>query len=520
VRSIRLFLAIAGVAAVSSCTAGAALAGQPVFLVSGGGNGHGVGMSQYGAEGFALHGYTYGHILAHYYPGTAISRTGNTDVRVLLAAGRNSALVGSTGRFRVTDAEGRNFMLPASVQRVTRWFSVLGRRHRRRLLRFPLHFSPGVAPLTLNGAAYRGSLAVVLGLDVVNVVPLESYLRGVVPAEMPSHWLRQALEVQAVAARSYVLASLRPDSAFDVYPDERSQVYLGIRTERPSTDAAVAATAGQIVTWHGVVAKTYFSSTSGGRTASNEDAWPGSQPVPYLRSVLDPYDSISPYHRWRPLVLSSAGLSRRLGVAQVDDVEVTSAGSGWAESVRVVTPRGARTLAATAFARRLGLRSQAFRVGVLRLDPSTTRTVYGHDVALDALARGLRATLQSRRPGGDWHGVSLATERVEVRPRRTTEYRLSAANVTTQPVQIDVAPALVVTRRQRALSGRVAPAIGGLHVTVQRLLAGNWLSIRSARAGEDGAFRLDRDVPVGTYRVTTPATGSLLAGASPPIHVP
>jgi len=520
VRSIRLLVAVAAVAVAVSCTAAGALAGPPVFLVSGGGNGHGVGMSQYGAEGFALHGYSWRRILAHYYPGTAISRTGNSAVRVLLLSGRSTVAIGSIARFRVTDAAGRRFTLPAGTERVTRWFSVLGRKHRRRLLRFPLRFTPGAAPLTVGGAPYRGSLTVRPGLDVVNVVPIESYLRGVVPAEMPSHWLGQALDVQAVAARSYALASLRPGSGFDVYPDERSQMYLGIRAERSSTDEAVAATAGEIVTWHGIVAKTYFSSTSGGRTAANEDAWPGSRPVPYLRSVPDPYDSISPYHRWRPRVLSAAGLGRKLGVGPVDDVEVTSASSGRAESVRVDTPRGARTLAATAFANRLGLRSQAFRVGVLRLDASAARTVFGHPVSLDALARGLRATLQSRRPGGAWHGASLRPPRLEVRPARTTEYRLSAANVTTQAVRVDVAPALVVTRKQRALSGRVAPAIGGLRVTVQRLLAGNWLSIRSARAGEDGAFSLNRSLPVGTYRVTTPATDLLLAGASPPIHVP
>jgi stage II sporulation protein D len=520
VRSIRLFGGLAAVAGIFACAATSALAGSPVFLVSGGGYGHGVGMSQYGAEGFALHGYTYRHILAHYYTGTTISRAGNSTVRVLLATGRNSVLIGSSGRFHISDARGRKFTLPAGGQRVSRWFSVLGKKHRRHLLRFPISFAPGPAPLTLDGASYRGSLTVSPGLDVVNSVPLESYLRGVVPAEMPSHWLRQALEVQAVAARSYALASLQPGAGYDVYPDQRSQMYLGIRAERASTDAAVAATAGQIVTWHGVVAKTYFSSTSGGRTAANEDAWPGSRPVPYLRSVSDPYDSISPYHRWRPVVLSAAGLGRRLGVGKVDDVEVTSAASGWAESVRVATPRGARTLAATAFANRLGLRSQAFRVGELRLDPAATRTVYGHAVALDALARGLQATLQSRRPGGGWHGMSLRSGRLEVRPLRTTEYRLSAANVTTQPVRIAVAPALVVSRSHRALSGRVAPAIGGLHVAVQRLLAGNWLTIRNARAGEDGAFRLDRGLPVGTYRVTTPATGLLLAGASSPIHLP
>jgi hypothetical protein len=87
-------------------------------------------------------------------------------------------------------------------------------------------------------------------------------------------------------------------------------------------------------------------------------------------------------------------------------------------------------------------------------------------------------------------------------------------------VRIDVSPALVVQRTQRALSGRVAPALGDLHLSVQRLLRGNWLTIRSARVTSQGAFRLDRSLPMGTYRVKTAATSELLAGASEPIRVP
>jgi stage II sporulation protein D len=524
VRSIRVFVALLA-AAVCSCRAGNALAATPIFLVSGGGNGHGVGMSQYGAEGFALRGDTYRHILAHYYPGTGLTRVGNAPVRVLLRSGAGQVVIGSSGRFRVTDARGRSVVLPPGERAVGARFSV--RVHRRpRLLRFPLRFVPRVAPLTLDGAAYRGSLTVEKGLGVVDTVPLESYLRGVVPAEMPSNWLRQALDAQAVAARSYALASLRRESRFDLYPDTRSQMYLGVRAERASTDVAVAETRGQVLTWHGQVAKTYFYSSSGGRTAANEDAWPGMQPVPYLRSVVDPYDTISPYHRWRPLVLSAGQLARRLGLPEVDDVEVTSAPSGWALGVQVWTPAGVRTFSASAFAHRLGLRSDSFHVGVLQLQASAGSTIYGHQVLLHGLTRGLRVTLQSRLPGGAWHSSAMAAADTDgrssllVRPIRTTEYRLTAEGLTTEPVRVDVAPALVVKRDRQALSGRVAPAIGGLRLAIQRLLAGNWLTIRSARVSSGGDFHLDRGLPTGTYRVRTAATALLLAGASSPIRVP
>ena len=88
-------------------------------------------------------------------------------------------------------------------------------------------------------------------LRAVNVVGLEAYLYGVVPSEMPRDWLPEALKAQAVAARSYALAVKKSGSWFDLYPDTRSQVYLGIAHEAPSTTAAVQDTAGQVVLYDG-----------------------------------------------------------------------------------------------------------------------------------------------------------------------------------------------------------------------------------------------------------------------------
>jgi SpoIID/LytB domain protein len=383
----------------------------------------------------------------------------------------------------------------------------------------PLRFEPGAQPLTLDGSAYRGALTVEPGFTVVNTVPMESYLRGVVPAEMPSNWLRQALETQAVAARSYALSELRPGAAFDVYPDQRSQMYLGIGAERASTDAAVADTADQILTWHGAVAQTLFYSSSGGRTAAATDAWAGARPVSYLRSVADPYDRISPYHRWRPLVLTAARMANRLGLNAIRDVTAEAAPSGWVRRVDVQTPSGTLSLPATRFARSLGLRSQSFRIAVLNLQASTSSTVFGRHVLLHELARGLRATLQLRRPGGPWHGVPVSRAWLSVRPARTTEYRLAALGAATAPVRVDVAPQLDVSGHARRLLGHIRPGAAGLHVAVQRLLAGNWLTIRNASIGRTGDFRLDRELPVGTYRVKTAATSELLAAASPAIRV-
>src|SRR3989442_14054180 len=116
-------------------------------------------------------------------------------------------------------------------------------------------------------------------LRAINMDGLEQSLYEVVPGEMPFSWFPEARKAQAVVARSYELATRRT-GAFDLYPDTRSQVYLGLEHEKPSTNAAVNDTAGQVVLDEGEVAKTYFFSTSGGRTAPEEAVW--GEPVPYL----------------------------------------------------------------------------------------------------------------------------------------------------------------------------------------------------------------------------------------------
>src|SRR5581483_6511679 len=105
-----------------------------------------------------------------------------------------------------------------------------------------------------NGNAYHGLLVVRRGgntVSVVNSLALDDYVRGVVGGEMPDKWNMAALEAQAVAARSYALATLHPNKHFDLYSDTRSQVYGGIGYETARTDLAVERTAMKVLTYHG-----------------------------------------------------------------------------------------------------------------------------------------------------------------------------------------------------------------------------------------------------------------------------
>ncbi len=170
---------------------------------------------------------------------------------------------------------------------------------------------PGALP---RRAGARVRAAALAASKIVNAVALDDYVRGVVAGEMPASWPAQALEAQAVAARTYALTSDVGGAAFDVYDDTRSQVYGGVGAETAATDAAVAATSGQVVTYHGALAATYFFASSGGYTENVENVWAGSTPEPWLRGVPDPYDGAGgdPYHRWL-IGLSPAGAKAKLG---------------------------------------------------------------------------------------------------------------------------------------------------------------------------------------------------------------
>lgn len=257
-----------------------ALAAQPATLViDGAGDGHGVGMSQQGALGFAQHGWPYQAILAHYYTGTALGQA-------------------------------------------------------------PPH---AVVKVLLNGKVHR--------------IPLERYVQGVVAAEVSSDWPMAALEAQAVASRTYALTAHSGGSKFDVYADTRSQMYLGKAAETPRTNAAVAATSGQIVTYGGRPAITYFFASSGGHTESVQNAFPGSTPEPWLLGVSDPYDT-GPLHRWKVSISFHAAGVRLKGIVKGNfkGIEVLKRGSSpRIVSAYILGSKGRVQASGAEIAERLGL---------------------------------------------------------------------------------------------------------------------------------------------------------------------
>ena len=335
------------------------------LYIRGGGYGHGVGMSQYGAYGFALHGWDYRHILAHYYTGTTIGQANPAQVVRVLLGSRSAAFAGAT---RV-GTKALDPSITYSVKPLANGqLALINQSTRKRIGKF-------TAPLTATGAgalslaglgAYRGSLEFrpngTGGVYTVNVIGLDDYVRGVIAAEMPSGWAPEALEAQAIAARTYAITSDVAGTFYNLYSDSRSQMYRGVSAETPATDAAVAATAGQIVTYQGLPAITYFFSSSGGHTENVEDVWPATTPSPWLRGVDDPYDGAggNPYHRWtRRFSLRAA--ARRLGrlvKGKLVRIQVVQRGaSPRIISAVVIGTAGATTVSGAQLQRALGLLS-------------------------------------------------------------------------------------------------------------------------------------------------------------------
>ena len=407
-------------------------------VIRGAGFGHGIGMSQYGAYGFALEGRDYQGILAHYYRGTRLSSAPSRPVRVLLQP--NDPYIRVRGATRVG---GRRLRAASTyVAREARGVIVVKTSSGRRVARVgdgAQFKGPGALRLLgpalnyISNGLYRGAIELRTegaGVTAINVLDIDTYVRGVVAGEMPSSWPLEALKAQAVTARTYALATRKTTGLFDQYPDTRSQVYRGVTGESVRSDAAVHDTAGRILTYGGEPAVTYYFSTSGGHTENVEFSFVGSLSKPWLVGVPDPYDTQSPYHRWR-VNTSAAALDRALGApGRFKRVKVLRRGvSPRVVRARVIGTAGSTVLTGPTIRARLGLRDSWFTF--VRVSSSVRRArsarpaSWGPRLVAPVLAGRFspaprrRALVVQRRGGGAWHRVR------RVRTTRAGRYRLA-----------------------------------------------------------------------------------------------
>ncbi len=328
------------------------------WVVKGGGFGHGVGLSAYGAYGFGKHGADYRQILGHYFRGIEVTRMrGAPLVRVLLTT--RSGEVAFTRATRACGEKlepGRSYRARprgSSVRLLSSSGKLLARCGER------LH-ADSAGMIRIEGVGvFRGAFEVVPtgggSVNVVNVLNVNNYARGSVPGEVPPEWPMATLKTFAVAARSIALSTDVGGEGFDLYPDTRTQIYGGVKLESERTDRAVAATRNEVATYRGEVAQTTYFSSSGGRT---ESGFLGAPDVPYLQSVPDPYDYYSPLHTWS-FRFSQAEMSSRLAPyvqGRLRDIRVTQRGdSPRIDYARLIGAGGPSTIRGDTLAAALGL---------------------------------------------------------------------------------------------------------------------------------------------------------------------
>lgn len=261
------------------------------------GNGHGHGLSQYGARGAALQGLSYGQILGFYYQGTALglkSSTGQIRVRIDtspsyptvpaqsgLRIGSSALTTSGVDLWRLAPGGG-GFVLQGRVSGV--W-------HNDRIVSTSAGFSNTSGAVAVYGLnTYRGTVygvrvstsASSTGVITINTLPVEAYLRGVVPSEMPSSWPAAAVQAQAVAARSYAWYAIlhSAGNSYDICATTNCQVYRGYSGEQAGSNDAIARTPGVVVAYNNSVAFAQFSASNGGITSDDGERTRTSSPRP------------------------------------------------------------------------------------------------------------------------------------------------------------------------------------------------------------------------------------------------
>ena len=479
-RRLHLWLGAALAAVlILACAPTAGASSQTYFTITGHGWGHGIGMSQWGAYGYAKQGSSYKAILKHYYTGIGFTKISNPALRVRLRSGLSAVKVTCAKDFTVKDATSSPLRIAAGKTAVTTY--VNGRFRvsagsQSRDFSGAVTFTPTAGQLKILTATdtgqtglFRGTLQVVRAdgaLMMINRVSLESYLRGVVPHEVSPSWPAEALKAQTCAARAYAeRARQNSTKAWDLYCDVRSQVYSGVAREDSRTNAAVAATRGIVPSYKGVPIQAFYFSSSGGRTENIERAWETTA-LPYLKSVSDPYDHHATLHNWGPFYKAPATLAASLGSAVKGSlVAVFPVARGVSPRIvkaAIIGTSGTTYMHGSTLRTKLRLNSAWASFKSMSISPAAAdkaRIAEGESVTLSGnvyprLAVGATVTLMYDNDG-TWRRRSVATVRhtralpngytatyssyrITLKPSRTTTYYFVSGTAKTRQTTVTV----------------------------------------------------------------------------------
>jgi stage II sporulation protein D len=296
-----------------------------------------------------------------------------------------------------------------------------------------------------------------------------------------------------VAARTYAITTSVAGNGYTLYPDTRSQMYGGMAAETPSTDAAVAATSGQVVTYNGSPVATYFFSSSGGHTENVEDVWAGAAAAPWLRGVSDPYDSAggqNPYYRWSEDVSVQAAASKLRGLVRGSFIGIRVLQHGTSPRIvtaAVVGSRGTVDVAGYQLEGAFGLMSTWAGF-------TTITTLPGRGSVHQTRRRRSHTKAPSSAPTGSPSGGGGLGTAASAGGGSGSTSGGAGIGAFLQAMHVLAAQAAP------ALHGFVFPAQPGDVVQVQERVGSAWSTVSSVRLDAHGAYSVGLPGH-GTYRV-------------------
>ena len=332
------------------------------------------------------------------------------DLRVGLASGRASVtIMPAEGKATAQTESSKTIALAANTAAAIRWQAGAFLVGREKLRGDVLT----IRELALDGRRYRGALELRHkggGLTAVNIVPVDDYLRSVVPEEMPVDWPAEAIKAQSVAARSFALASRgrHASEGYDLCTTTHCQLYTGTAAEKSASNAAIKATRGEVLTYGGKPIEALFHTDSGGMTENSEDVW-GSH-VPYLRAAKDTPTKTMPWTK----TISRADLERKLAAKGHDIGKIRSialsplaigraakdrTASGRVKTMTVKGTKGTATLSGTTWRSLLGLKSTLFDAKLTK--DAVTFTGYGSGHGLGISQWGAKRLAESGKSYAD-----------------------------------------------------------------------------------------------------------------------
>lgn len=359
-RLLAAFLTCAALALYGATFGAGTASAQSAFTFSGGGYGHGVGMSQWGARGMAAAGNGYGQILGHYYSGSTVAARGvSDDLKVLIAeksatftlvTGGTTSILGigtvGAGATITMTRSGANMVISGALSATVGGPVLVQYAGAGDLRVSPPGYSYRYGILAVGPDAAGGLRGVIGGLG------MQQYLYGL--GEMPSSWPAEALKAQATASRTFAQKRRdgRTTADFDLYGSVLHQAYTGTKYQVPAWTGAVDATAGKVVTYGGALIDAVYSASSGGHTENSEVVWVSA--VPYLRGVPDPYDvgGGNPNGAWSR-TYTGAQLGAWFGLGTVTSVQIIGplgvSGRVDKATVRLTGTGGTKDVAGTSF---------------------------------------------------------------------------------------------------------------------------------------------------------------------------